>query len=54
VSSDQRARIQRDFDPHPWADGDRSLYFVLHIRQISGRVVGRDWRAGFETGSEIR
>jgi uncharacterized protein len=29
--------------PHPWADGVRPMYVRIPWREITGRVVGRDW-----------
>lgn len=40
---DERAAIQRDWDPSPWAEGLRHLYVRLHWYDLTGRALGGEW-----------
>ena len=37
---DERREVQLHSDPKPWANGRRTLYFKVHIREVTGRRVG--------------
>ncbi len=40
---DELTRIQRTWDPRPWAGGDRPLYVKLAWVELSGRRLGHGW-----------
>jgi uncharacterized protein len=40
---DEVRRIRADWDPRPWAGGQRNLYMKLVWRQLTGRRLGGDW-----------
>lgn len=35
--------IRRDWDPRPWAEGQRNLYMKIHWRRLTGRRLGSGW-----------
>jgi hypothetical protein len=38
--------IRRRWEPRPWADGPRTLFLKISLRDITGRRLGDDWRRG--------
>lgn len=36
-------RIREQWEPRPWADGARNLYFVLRWTDLTGRRLGNGW-----------
>ena len=34
---DERMRVRAQCDPVPWASGRRTLYFRIHLRDVTGR-----------------
>ncbi len=40
ADADEVQRINRSWAPHPWANGQRNLYFALRWTELSGRRLG--------------
>ena len=40
------ADIRRNWDPRPWADGQRNLYMKLVWHDVTGRRLGTGWTTG--------
>ena len=43
---DEVADIRRNWDPRPWADGQRNLYMKLVWHDVTGRRLGTGWTTG--------
>jgi nitroimidazol reductase NimA-like FMN-containing flavoprotein (pyridoxamine 5'-phosphate oxidase superfamily) len=43
VDADQVARIREDWQPRPWASGNRNVYLRIKWDCLSGRSLGHDW-----------
>ena len=42
-------QLRDEWEPRPWADGARNLYFKLAWSELSGRRLGSGWTSENET-----
>jgi len=40
---DEIRHIRQEWEPRPWADGQRNLYFKLRWAELTGRRLGNGW-----------